>query len=52
MKTFIGLSKNKNTLIDTDNSMLISRGKWGGGGGVVDGKAEINGDGRRLNLGW
>ena len=35
--------KEKKTLIDTDNSMVMSRGKGAEG---------INGDGRRLDLGW
>ena len=36
--------------MDTDNSMMITRGK--GGWEVVDeGKGGINGDGRRLDLG-
>ena len=43
------LSKEKN-LIDTDNSMVITRGK-GGWGEVEEGKEGINGDEKRLGLG-
>ena len=41
--------KNNNKITDTDNSM-ITRGKWGGRG--LRGYGAINGDGRRLDLGW
>ena len=32
--------------------MVITRGKGGAGGGVKEDKEDINGDGRRLDLGW
>ena len=49
-----GIKKKKKpekTLIDTDDSTVITRGKgaWREG---EEGKGEISGDGRRLNLGW
>ena len=36
---------------ETNNSMVITRGEgvWGEG---EEGKSRINGDGRRLDLGW
>ena len=45
-----GLSKEKKTLIDTDNSMVITRGKGVTGG--RKGYGGIKGDRRRLDLGW
>ena len=36
---------------NTDNSMGITRGQ-GRVGEVVEGKVGVNGDGRRLDLGW
>ena len=50
MKKGKELRKKKN-LIDTDNSMVITRGK-GEWGDIEGGKGAINGDGRRLDLGW
>ena len=61
MKKVKGLSKTKqnktkqdktiqNSLIDTDNSMEITRGE--GVWGVTEGTGKINGNGRRLDLGW
>ena len=41
-----GIKKKK--LTDTDNSMVITRGK----GEVEEGKGRISNDGRRLDLGW
>ena len=38
-------------IIDTDNSLVITRGK-GGKEEVEEGKAGINGNGRRFDLGW
>ena len=46
--------KNKNKdkkLIDTENSIVITREK-GEIGEVEDSKGGINGDGRKLDLGW
>ena len=43
--------KKKKTLIDTDSSMVITRGK-GGWWEVEEGKGGINGDGSKVNLGW
>ena len=45
-----GLSKELKSS-DTDNSMMITRGK-ARSGKVEEGKWEIGGDGRRLDLGW
>ena len=42
---------NKKKLIDTDNSMVTTRGKERRGRQKKV-KGEINGDGRRLDLGW
>ena len=39
-----------NKLINTDNSMVITRRK--GGWEAEDSIGGINGDGRRLDLGW
>ena len=39
------------THMDTDNSMVITRGK-GRWGEVKEGKRKINGDGKRFDLGW
>ena len=51
MKKVEGLSKKKKkSLTDTDSSMVITGGK--GGSGEVEGRGGINGDGRRLHLGW
>ena len=41
----------KQTLIDTDNSVVITRGK-GGGEKVEDDIGGINGAGRKFGLGW
>lgn len=38
------------TLIYTDNSMVITRGKGGGGG--KEGKEEIIGNKKKLDFGW
>ena len=43
--------KQKTTLIDTNNSIVITRGK-GGVGKVEEDIEGINGDGNRLDLGW
>ena len=52
VKKVKGLSKKKKKpLIDTDNSVVITRGK-GGWREVEESKEGINGDGRRLGLGW
>ena len=53
MKKAKGLSKTttSNTLIDTDSSVVIPRGKVGWEE-VEEGEGGINGDGRRLDLGW
>ena len=52
MRRAKGLSKGKKKeLMDKDNSMVIVRGK-GGGGEEREGKGGINADGRRLDLGW
>ena len=48
VKTVKGLCKNK-TLIDTDNSIVIIRGKRGWEG--REGKRGKSGDGRRFDLG-
>ena len=45
------LSKNNKKLTGIDYSMVMTRGE-GGWGDVEDGKGGINGDGRRLDLGW
>ena len=45
-----GIKQNKN-LIDRDNSTVITRGE-GPCREVEKGKEGINGDGRRLDLGW
>ena len=45
-----GLGEKKKTLIDTDNNMVIARGK--GVGEVEEDKVGINGGGRRLEFGW
>ena len=51
MRKVKGLSKEKNRKNHgPNNSMVITRGKWGWGQ-VKEGKGEINGDGRRLDLG-
>ena len=50
VKKVQGLSKLKKNLIGTDNSMVITREK-GGGGGRREYRG-INGDGRRRDLGW
>ena len=53
-----GLSKKKRkTLIDTDNSMVITIGKGGWEGRREEevkgkNKREVNSDGRRIDLGW
>ena len=52
MKKVKGLStKKKKTPPNTDNSMVITRGKcaWGE---VEEGKEGIEGDGRRLDFRW
>lgn len=48
------LSKGKKNLIDTGNSIVITRGKGppGGKGELEEGKEGRNGNGRRLDLGW
>ena len=47
-----GLSKEKKKrLLETDNSMVVARGKEGLGKVKVS-KRGINADGRRLDLGW
>ena len=43
--------KKQKNLIDTDNSMVITRGE-GEWGQVEEGKGEINGDRRRLDCEW
>ena len=43
--------KQKQKLIDTGNSMVITRGE-GEWGQVKEGKGEINGDRRRLDCEW
>ena len=43
--------KGTENLIDTENSMVISRGK-GQWGKVEEGKGGINGDERRLDFEW
>ena len=44
-----GLSKKEKELMDIDNSVVTA----GEGGGELDGEGMgINGDGRRLDLGW
>ena len=43
--------KQKQKLIDTGNSMVITRGE-GEWGQVEEGKGEINGDRRRLDCEW
>ena len=58
MKRIKGLSRKTNTKtekssLDTDNSMVITRGEEQGGGKLserVEGR--MNGDGRRFDLGW
>ena len=49
MRRLKEISKEKKRLIDTDNSMVIARGK--GVEEVEEGKGGINGDGRP-DLGW
>ena len=46
---------NEQKLVDTDNSMVVTRGKWGGvwRGEVKKGKGnQLHGDGRRFDFGW
>ena len=43
--------KKQKNLIDTDNSMVITRGE-GEWGQVEEGKGSVDGDGRRLNFRW
>ena len=45
-------NKQKNKPIDTDNSMVIARGKERSMGEVEEGKGGVNADGRRLGLDW
>ena len=45
-----GNEQERRKLIDTDNSMVITTGKRGRR--VEECKAEINGDRRRLEVGW
>ena len=44
------IRKKKERLRDRDNSMVIDGGR--GLEGVEEGNGGINGDGRRLDLGW
>ena len=39
------------TTTDSDNSMVITRGKWKWRD-VEEGKGRVKGDGRRVDLGW
>ena len=43
--------KEKKKKTDTDNTMVISRGERGWGE-ALEGKEEVNGDGRRLDFRW
>ena len=45
------IKEEKKTLTDTENSMVITRGK-GGREEAEEGRGGINGGGRRLDLGW
>ena len=49
VKKVKGLSTKK-PLVDTENSTESTRGKGGGEG--RRGKERVNGDGRRIHLGW
>ena len=45
------IKRPRKNLMDTDNSVVIARGRGGEVGEIEKGKG-VNGDGKRLDFGW
>ena len=52
MENVKGSKKKKKNLTDMDKSMMITKRKTGVWGEVEEGIGGLNGDGRRLDMGW